>query len=216
MDKFNNQYRISSARLSVYDYGQNGAYFITICTKNRIHFFGEIVDREMVFNEIGNLAHSYWQEIPNHFPYIELGNFVIMPNHIHGILIINKNTDNWDDGTLQDHISGTLQDDIVETLHCNVSTAMNESPSLQTPIPPTTNTTNNQKMADISPKSGIISAIIRSYKSIVTKHARYIEPEFEWQSRFHDHVIRNETSLNNIQNYIENNLANWKDDKLFT
>ena len=205
MNKFNNRYRISSARLSSHDYGQNDAYFITICTKNRIYFFGEIVDREMVFNEIGNLAHSYWQEIPNHFPYIELGNFVIMPNHIHGILIINKNTDNWDDGTLQDHISGTLQDDIVETLHCNVSTAMNESPSLQTPIPPTTNTTNNQKMADISPKSGIISAIIRSYKSIVTKHARYIEPEFEWQSRFHDHVIRNETSLNNIQNYIENN-----------
>ena len=62
----------------------------------------------MVFNKIGNMAHQYWQEIPNHFPYIELGNFVVMPNHIHGILIINKNMDNWDDGTLRDDILGTF------------------------------------------------------------------------------------------------------------
>jgi putative transposase len=201
MDKFNNQYRISSARLAGYDYGQNGAYFITICTKNRIHYFGEIVDRKMILNEIGNLAHEYWQEIPNHFSYIELGNFVVMPNHIHGILIINKNTDNGDDGTLQVDIPSveTLQGFSVETLQCNVST----------------DTVKNQKMAEISPKSGTISSIIRSYKSIVTKHARYIKPEFEWQSRFHDHIIRNEPSFNNIQNYIENNPANWKQDNFF-
>jgi putative transposase len=199
MDKFNNKYRISSVRLSNYDYGQNGAYFITICTKNRIHFFGEIVDKEMLLNEIGNLAHQYWQEIPNHFPYIELGNFVIMPNHIHGILIINKNTDNWDNGTLQGDIAS------VETLQCNVSTS--ETPPIDT--------IKNKKMAEISPKSGTISSIIRSYKSIVTKHGRFIEPEFEWQSRFHDHIIRNENSLINIQNYIENNPANWKQDKFF-
>jgi putative transposase len=201
MDKFNNQYRISSARLAGYDYGQNGAYFITICTKNRIHYFGEIVDRKMILNEIGNLAHEYWQEIPNHFSYIELGNFVVMPNHIHGILIINKNTDNVDNGTLQGDIPSveTLQGFSVETLQCNVST----------------DTVKNQKMAEISPKSGTISSIIRSYKSIVTKHARYIDPEFEWQSRFHDHIIRNETSFNNIQNYIENNPLNWKDDKFY-
>ncbi|MCE2963395.1 MAG: transposase [Chitinophagales bacterium] len=201
MDKFNNQYRISSARLAGYDYGQNGAYFITICTKNRIHYFGEIVDRKMILNEIGNLAHEYWQEIPNHFSYIELANFVVMPNHIHGILIIYKNTDNGYDRTLQVDIPSveTLQGFSVETLQCNVST----------------DTVKNQKMAEISPKSGTISSIIRSYKSIVTKHARYIKPEFEWQSRFHDHIIRNEPSFNNIQNYIENNPANWKQDNFF-
>ncbi|MFN9353748.1 MAG: transposase [Chitinophagales bacterium] len=201
MDKFNNQYRISSARLAGYDYGQNGAYFITICTKNRIHYFGEIVDRKMILNVIGNLAHEYWQEIPNHFSYIELANFVVMPNHIHGILIIYKNTDNGYDRTLQVDIPSveTLQGFSVETLQCNVST----------------DTVKNQKMAEISPKSGTISSIIRSYKSIVTKHARYIKPEFEWQSRFHDHIIRNEPSFNNIQNYIENNPANWKQDNFF-
>ncbi|MFN9319471.1 MAG: transposase [Chitinophagales bacterium] len=201
MDKFNNQYRISSARLAGYDYFQNGSYFITICTKNRIHYFGEIVDRKMILNEIGNLAHEYWQEIPNHFSYIELANFVVMPNHIHGILIIYKNTDNGYDRTLQVDIPSveTLQGFSVETLQCNVST----------------DTVKNQKMAEISPKSGTISSIIRSYKSIVTKHARYIKPEFEWQSRFHDHIIRNEPSFNNIQNYIENNPANWKQDNFF-
>lgn len=193
MNKFNHKYRISSARLPGYDYGQNGSYFITICTKNRNHFFGEIVANKMCLNEIGNLANQYWLEIPNHFPYIELENFVVMPNHIHGILIINKNMDN---ATLQGF-------SVVETLQCNVSTI--------TVTPPA----KNQKMSDISPKSGTISSIIRSYKSIVTKHARYIEPEFEWQSRFHDHIIRNETSFNNIQNYIENNPVNWKDDKFY-
>lgn len=209
MDKFNNQYRISSARLAGYDYSQNGAYFITICTKNRNHFFGQIIDKKIVLNEIGNLAYQYWVEIPYHFPFIKLGNFVVMPNHIHGILIVNKNTDNFDDGSLQGEFKS------VETLQCNVSTTttMNESPSTETsPI----DTIKNKKMSEISPKSGSISSIIRSYKSIVTKHVRYIDAEFEWQSRFHDHIIRNETSFNNIQNYIENNPANWKEDKFFS
>ena len=91
MDKFKNKYRIPSARLKNWDYGSNGAYFITICTQHRKHFFGEILDDEMNLNEIGQLAEKYWLEIPSHFPFVELGNFVVMPNHTHGILIINKN-----------------------------------------------------------------------------------------------------------------------------
>lgn len=91
MDKFKNKYRIPSARLQNWDYGTNGAYFITICTQNREHFFGEIVDGQMQLNELGQLAEKYWLEIPQHFPFIELGNFVVMPNHTHGILIIDKN-----------------------------------------------------------------------------------------------------------------------------
>jgi REP element-mobilizing transposase RayT len=97
MDKFQNKYRIQSARLQNWDYGSNGAYFITICTQNREHFFGEIIgnnsssntEKSMRLNEIGLFAEKYWKEIPKQFPYVELGNFVVMPNHTHGILIIN-------------------------------------------------------------------------------------------------------------------------------
>ena len=88
--KFNNKYRIPSARLQSWDYGKNGAYFITICTKDSLHFFGKVENGVMNFNENGNLAMHLWSEIPIHFPYTELGNFIVMPNHVHGILIIEK------------------------------------------------------------------------------------------------------------------------------
>lgn len=90
MKKFQNNYRIPSARLENWDYGANGAYFITICTDKMQHYFGKVFEREMHLNELGKLAHDLWQEITSQFPYVELGNFVIMPNHMHGILIINK------------------------------------------------------------------------------------------------------------------------------
>ena len=114
MEKFKNKYRIPSSRLQTWDYGSNGSYFITICTKSREHFFGEIVDGKMQLNEIGKIAEQYWMEISNHFSFIELGNFVVMPNHVHGILIIDK--PNTVDG------NGNTMVVVVETLHCNVST----------------------------------------------------------------------------------------------
>ena len=73
MKKFKNKYRIPSARLENWDYGANGAYFITICTHKMQHYFGEVLEREMQLNELGKLAHNLWQEITNQFPYVELG-----------------------------------------------------------------------------------------------------------------------------------------------
>ena len=90
MDKFQNKYRISSARLQSWDYGWNAAYFITICTANRECYFGNIVDAKMELTEIGEIAKKYWQEIPWHFPFVKLDEFIIMPNHTHGIIIIDK------------------------------------------------------------------------------------------------------------------------------
>ena len=186
MDKFKNKYRIASARLKGWDYGNNGAYFITICTANREHYFGAIENGTMHLNGIGLLAEKYWIAIPNHFPFVELGNFIIMPNHIHGILIIDKPPENFN------NIGN------VETLHCNVSTI-----------------TKNKQMAKISPKPGSISTIIRSYKSVVSKNAREIQSNFSWQSRFHDHIIRNNQSFVKIQNYISDNPLNWSKDKFY-
>ncbi|MDA3906167.1 MAG: hypothetical protein PF484_08850 [Bacteroidales bacterium] len=194
MKKFQNKYRIASARLQNWDYGSNAAYFITICSKNREHFFGEIENNEMALNAIGKLAEQYWIEIPKHFSFIELGNFVVMPNHVHGILIIDKI---GGDPTTAD----TLQ--CVDTLQCNVSTTTN----------PTKPPIKNVQMAMISPKPGTISTIIRSYKSVVTKNARLIDVDFGWQSRFHDHIIRNDGEYQRISEYIFNNPANWQTDK---
>lgn len=226
MDKFKNKYRITSARLKFWDYRNNGAYFITICTANREHYFGEIENGIMQLNEIGKLAEKYWMEIPKHFPFVELGNFVIMPNHTHGILIMDKPINGLDDdlnGGLNGGLDGGLDD--VETLQCNVSTAKTITKKTITAktnankitINKTIITDNkkikNEQMAKISPKPGSISTIIRSYKSVVSKNARKIHADFGWQSRFHDHIIRNTTSFNNIQNYITENPLNWGKDK---
>ena len=89
-DKFQNKYRISSARLQHWDYGSDALYFVTICTQNREHYFGEIADGKMQLSETGKMANRFWFEIPNHFPFVQLGEFVVMPNHVHGIIIIDK------------------------------------------------------------------------------------------------------------------------------
>src|SRR6056297_2136111 len=93
MDKFNGRYRISTTRLQNWDYGWNASYFITICTQNREQFFGEINNANMYLSKTGDLAKYYWYEIPKQFPYTKLDEFVVMPNHIHGIVIINKTTE---------------------------------------------------------------------------------------------------------------------------
>ena len=78
-----------SIRLKGYDYTQPGAYYITLCTKARQCLFGDVVKGEMRLNSLGYIAFTCWQAIPNHFPHVELDAFVIMPNHLHGILVIS-------------------------------------------------------------------------------------------------------------------------------
>lgn len=87
---YKNRYRVPSARLAGYDYGSDGAYFVTICTRDRMHFFGDIVDGDIRLSEIGEIADNCWQQIPDHFPFVRLDGFVIMPNHVHGIVVIDQ------------------------------------------------------------------------------------------------------------------------------
>lgn len=102
-DKFLNKYRISSARLQHWDYGSDALYFVTICTQNREHYFGEIADGKINLSDTGKMASRFWSEIPNHFPFVQLGEFVVMPNHVHGIIIIDKTGyDGTVDGTTWD------------------------------------------------------------------------------------------------------------------
>ena len=245
--KFQNKYRIESRRLKNWDYRNNGAYFITICTKNRKHFFGRIVNKEMVLNEIGLLANNFWAEIPKHFLNVELGNFQIMPNHMHGILIINNlvvdalhcevsdvnalhgnvsdvnalHRNVSDVNALHSNVSnvnalhGNVSD--VNALHRNVSENNNDIHHLDINQIDTLqcNASTSGFLSKISPKSGSISTIIRSYKSVVSKNSRFINSNFGWQSKFHDHIIRNSESFEKIQNYIENNPINCKEDTFY-
>jgi REP element-mobilizing transposase RayT len=206
MDKYKNKYRIPSARLQTWDYGRNGAYFITICTKNRVHYFGEIVVQTpklvetpklgvstMIPTEIGNFAEQFWLEIPNHYPFIELGNFVVMPNHVHGILIIDKSVD---------------METPVETPKLGVSTIENANNA---------DANENATTATASKKwkPNTIGSIVNQYKRICTINARKINAGFEWQTRYYDHIIRDSGEFERIQNYIANNPQNWKDDKFY-
>ncbi|MCZ4694563.1 transposase [Ancylomarina euxinus] len=187
-EKFQNKYRIKTTRLQNWDYTSNAAYFVTICTQNREHYFGEITNQVMQLSEIGDMANKYWLEIPEHFPFVELGEFVVMPNHVHGIIIINKPDDEQSNN-----------DCTVETRH-----------ALSLPQPQCE--TLGEKRFQNQGK-GSLSSIIGSYKSVLTKNARKIHPNFEWQSRFHDHIIRKDQSFRNISDYIKNNPTKWTGDK---
>ncbi|MBN8574243.1 MAG: transposase [Candidatus Kapabacteria bacterium] len=201
MAKYQNKYRSESARAQWWDYGNEGAYFITICTKNREHFFGEIINGIMHLSHLGVLADVFWHEIPHHSPNVKLGAFVVMPNHIHGILILNGNV-----GTLNGNVG---------TLHATSLRQQQQRPSSLSQPPNPETITKNQQMANISPQSGTVSAIIRAYKSAVTKHANRLGIENGWQPRFHDHIIRNDIEYQRIHNYIVNNPLKWEKDTLF-
>ena len=197
-EKFQNKYRIPSARHPNWDYGTNGAYFITICTKDRQYFFGECADGKMKLSTLGAIVQGFWYKIPKHFPFIELDEFVVMPNHIHGILILNKNKVN-------ENIIETIGP--VEIGHRPVST--DEYVSINN-----NDKTIGQKRFRNQGKN-TVSSIIGSYKSICTKHIHAAFPllNFEWQTRFWDNIIRDNEAFDTISRYIINNPLNWEDDK---
>ena len=174
MKKYKGKYRIESVRLQTWDYGSNAHYFITICTHNRDCFFGEVCNGKMQLSTIGHIANSCWYEIPNHFPFVALGAHVIMPNHVHGIITIDK-------------------------------------PNVQTQNFLSLPQSKNQ----FRPQSQNLASIIRGFKIGVTKNARLIHADFAWQPRYHDHIIRNEKSYQNISNYILENPLKWAEDKFY-
>jgi REP element-mobilizing transposase RayT len=102
MGLYRNKYRIDSTRLKDWDYSSSGYYFITICTKNKKCFFGDVEDGDVRFTRIGEAANRYWQEIPVHFRNVKLDEYIVMPNHVHGIIIItNDNVETQNVASLQ-------------------------------------------------------------------------------------------------------------------
>ena len=117
--KFKSKYNTETTRLQSWDYSDSWFYYITIYTKDRQNFFGEIKDWKMFLNDIWEIAKKYWLEIPNHFDNCKLDEFIIIPNHIHGILIIGDNGSN----NTRENIEQNIREDIEQnTRQCLVST----------------------------------------------------------------------------------------------
>jgi len=201
-EKFQNKYRIKSSRATWHDYS-GGAYFITVCTKTREHSFGEVINVSaavetwhaaslqtpiMQLSSIGQFLSEKIQNITNHCPYAEIPLFVVMPNHWHAIVLIH--------GEKTPYVRrGTIHGDAAcRDAACHVST------------------TKNEQMQNIANKQGWLSVAIGGIKSAVTKFANNNNIDFAWQTRFHDHIIRSQSEMNRIADYIENNPATWDND----
>jgi len=199
-----------SVRLAHYDYRQEAVYFVTICAYQQACLFGQIQDMIMHLNKYGQIASACWDDIPKHFPHVECDVFVVMPNHIHGILVI-----------VNDSITkpNTMTDD---TENHNVATgrglpwqAPTDTPSSAIPqtTPPNTPIRQFSK-----PVAGSIGMIINAYKSSVTRIIRQTYPDMTdpiWQRNYHEHIIRDEIALMTIRNYIEHNPTKWEQDKFY-
>jgi REP element-mobilizing transposase RayT len=189
-----------SIRLRGYDYSQEGLYFVTICVQNRECIFGEIVDDEMRLNEIGEIVRFEWLKTANLRPNVHLHDFIVMPNHFHGILeiVYPENADR----------RGVARNALTTTT-CNAPTENIRPYSRIAEIE------KNEYMSSISPKSHEMGTIVRAFKSAVTKNIHIVGYDFAWQRNYHEHIIRDDDNYIRIADYIAHNPENWNTDRFY-
>ena len=202
---YKNKYRTQSLRIANWDYGQNGAYFITICTSDRVCYFGDIKNKKTMLSPLGVIADILWYEIKNHAKNCELGEFVVMPNHIHGILILNADATATGSTTAMAGATATVETRHALSLHHH-----------HQPIQPTQRTPKSPIGKNRFQNQGknTVSSIVGAYKSAVTKHAHRLGYEFQWQRNYWEHIIRDENEYRRIAQYILDNPKKWALDKL--
>ena len=200
MDKYKNKYRIKSHRMPGWDYSGNGYYFITLVTQNRKCNLGEIIDETMILSDFGKIIETEWNKSFEIRDELFSDEFIIMPNHIHAIIILKKTT------IVETHGRASLQSS-------RQSSQQSSRQLLQQPI------------FVRKPKS--ISSFIAGFKSIINSKiddyidennlniSKYNRNNHFFQPNYYDHIIRNNTEYNRIKNYIVNNPQNWKKDKLY-
>ncbi len=195
-NKYQNQYRVDSARWAGWDYGSNAAYFITICPQNKKHSFGEVVNGKVNLTMLGHLTWECWFAIPEHFPFVRLDEFMVMPNHVHvhGVVIISK--------TMEEVKRGRMVD------KCDNRSRIVETQNFASLRP-------HHSVNKFGPQSQNSASIVRGFKIGVTKYARQCHLPFAWQPRYHDHVIRNAVEHERIRQYIIENPQNWEMDSLY-
>ena len=196
-----------SPRATWHDY--NGAnYFITICTKNHDLYFGDVVDGRMELSEIGEWAWQCAEKIETINDNVFVPEFVVMPNHVHLIVIMDNALEWPDDQRLPQCDSPTTLDDNGNPEDWVVGLPYHDSRKDDNPEI-------NEEMQRRANRCGRLSHIIGQFKSAVTKYANAHEIPFMWQPRFHDHIIRNGVEMNRIAEYIQNNPMKWELDRFY-
>jgi REP element-mobilizing transposase RayT len=174
--------RRRSTRLQDHDYASPGAYFVTVCTKGRECIFGEVEGDEVRLTREGKAAAACWLDIPQHFPHVELDQWVVMPNHLHGILLIGGRGEAF--ANRPEECEGSLE---ANASPLRISRAHG---------------TNRQSLG----------AIIQNYKSVSTRllnRAHGVSGKSIWQRNYYEHVIRGDEDLARIRRYIAGNPARW-------
>ncbi len=211
-DRFKNKYRIETARAWWHDYN-GGAYFVTICTKNRDHYFGEIENGQMMLSVIGEHVSKCIEEIPNHNPYAIISKFTIMPNHLHLIVLISMPYDGRDAPWCVSDDNASVGRDAPWCVSDEITTSGKEThhgASLQR------GDDAENVMRTMALQKGKLSVTIGGFKQSITRFANENDIEFAWQTRFHDHIIQEIDEMNRVATYIENNVANWVDDEFYS
>jgi REP element-mobilizing transposase RayT len=177
-------------RLKGYDYSQEGAYFVTVVAWHRECLFGEITCEEARLNRIGKIIEHEWLALPKRLHYVELGAYAVMPNHFHGILFLHE------------HVGATRHDPTGSRSGAIPSSIVKRESVEGSPLPR-------------GPKSSSLGAILAQFKSRATKRIWKI-PEFKetpvWQRNYYEHIIRDQTDLQNKTDYIEANPLLWEQD----
>lgn len=176
-----------SIRLKGWNYASPGRYFVTICTRNRECLFGEISNGDMSLNDAGNNVEKCWQEIPKHFPHVALDEFIIMPNHVHGIIAITRFVGAYN------HTPRRLNRPIKEG-----AISLPPLPGNLLPQSP----------------SKTIGSVVRGFKIGVGEWFRKnMDMSAIWQRNYYEHIIRCEAELNNTRQYIQDNPSAWPQDE---
>jgi REP element-mobilizing transposase RayT len=188
-EKFREIYHIGTNRCPGHDYSAPGTYFITICTQKKIPYFGEMVNGELLLSGTGIIVRDFWLAIPDHFPNVKLDEFVIMPDHLHGIIIIKSSPGL----KLKFNNLETPNTNNLETAKLGVSTEGIEQVG------------KSKNKGNPNWKSNSVGSIINQYKRICTIKSKSFGLDLVWQPRYYDHIIRSESELNRIRSYIKNN-----------
>ncbi len=192
------EYHPDSIRLDSWDYRRSAWYFLTICTADRRPYFGRIQNGIMGLSRAGCIAAQEWHRTPEVRTYVRLDAWIVMPNHVHGILGITAESPGHN--VAQSYSSKSMEDPNVETSRRDVSTQGNA-----------------QKSKDESRlQAHSVGAIIGQYKSVCTKRIRAAcRPDFGWQSRYYDRVLRNRDEVETARRYILQNPTTWAEDRHF-
>lgn len=171
-----------SIRLKGYDYSQAGAYFATIVTNHRDSLFGEVINKEMILNDFGKIADECWSAIPEHFPNVELGAYVVMPNHVHGIIVIRNDESPSHLGIIDDVGRGAIY----------------RAPTVERFGKPTIRS--------------LPTIVRTYKAAVTRRIGREHNATGIWQRNYYEHIIRDEKDLQNKTDYIEANPSLWDED----